>query len=141
MDKPETINQKFFPIIFCLIVPPSPQPLTHKPRSPLPRGGNIKAKSKHFVTVPCQVTATWLSLYSGWRKVRIMHLANICMVSRAVRFIHLLTEVHEYSGENKSIQFNKHLSSSSLITVFCKGKKNQKPKKHTWLLELIFEEV
>lgn len=70
--------------------------------------------------MPHQVPGTGLP--AAQNKVQIKHLANICIVSRAIRFIHLLTKVHNCSWENKSIQFHKHLSSSSLIQESLGGK-------------------
>lgn len=54
--------------------------------------------------MPHQVTANRSSLCSEEKKSTDMHLANICMVSSAVRFIHFLTKVHNCSWENKPIQ-------------------------------------
>lgn len=93
------IIQKFFYFILCFTVPPYPSPQTYKP-STFYRGDTGQGVGN---LPQCCTRLQVTSLPSAQNKARLKHLANICMVSRAVRFIHLLTKVH--SAAEKISQF------------------------------------
>lgn len=89
------IIQKFCSFILCFIVPPRPTPHTNLDPHPPLEGEKTKAKGKQFATVPHQVTGTGLP--SAQNKVQIKHLANICMVSSAVK-------IHPFAHKSTQLQ-------------------------------------
>lgn len=90
-------------LLLCSLFPcPSYPPLQmYKPSPPLER----EIQKQSVSNLPqCHPRLQVTGLPSAQNKVRIKHLANICMVPRSGRFVHLLTEVH--SVAEKINQFN-----------------------------------
>lgn len=88
--------QKFCSFILCFIVPPHPTPHTNlDPHHHPHRGGKTKAKGKQFATVPHQVKVLASPLLRI--KYRLSTWQIFAWSPVQLRFIHLLTKVHNCS--------------------------------------------
>lgn len=122
---------------FCLLfhcVPPQTLNLKHKNLCTHIKVENKKARSGQLAATPHQVMVNWPSIRLPERKSTDYAPGKYLHGLQSSRIHPFGTKVHNCSWENKSVQFYKHLSSSSLI-----AESFWKKNKCTWLAGLVFK--